>query len=161
MVVAASCSKNFGLYRDRAGCAFVLGAAPERADVMLGQLLGVARANYSSPPAHGAAVVGTILDDAGLRATWRAELDDMRAHMLGLRGTLAASLRARSNGDRFDFIERHRGMFSLIGASPEQVSRLRDEHAVHLVGSGRINIAGLPETEVDRFADALVTVLGR
>jgi aromatic-amino-acid transaminase len=161
MLVAASCSKNFGLYRDRVGCAFVLGASPERADVMLGQLLGVARANYSSPPAHGAAVVGTILDDAGLRAEWQAELDDMRAHMLGLRRTLATSLRARSNSDRFDFVERHRGMFSLIGASPEQVLRLRDEHAVHMVGSGRINIAGLPEAEVDRFADALVTILGR
>jgi aspartate/tyrosine/aromatic aminotransferase len=161
MVVAASCSKNFGLYRDRVGCAFVLGASPERADVMLGQLLGVARANYSSPPAHGAAIVGTILHDAALRAEWRAELDDMRAHMQGLRGMLAASLRSRSNSDRFDFVDRHRGMFSLIGASPEQVARLRDEHAVHVVGSGRINIAALPEAEVDRFADALVTVLGR
>jgi aspartate/tyrosine/aromatic aminotransferase len=161
MVVAASCSKNFGLYRDRVGCAFVLGPSAERADIMLGQLLGVARANYSSPPAHGAAVVGTILDDAALRAEWRAELDDMRAHMLGLRGMLAGSLRARSNSDRFDFLDRHRGMFSLIGASSDQVARLREEHAVHMVGSGRINIAGLPEAEVDRFADALVTVLGR
>jgi aspartate/tyrosine/aromatic aminotransferase len=161
MVVAASCSKNFGLYRDRVGCAFVMGASPERADVMLGQLLGVARANYSSPPAHGAAIVGTILEDAALRAEWRAELDDMRAHMLGLRSMLAASLRARCNSNRFDFIGQHRGMFSLIGASPEQVARLRDEHAVHMVGSGRINIAGLPEAEVDRFADAMIAVLGR
>jgi aspartate/tyrosine/aromatic aminotransferase len=161
MLLATSCSKNFGLYRDRVGCAFVLGATPERADVMLGQLLGAARANYSSPPAHGAAVVGTILDDTALRAQWQAELDDMRAHMLGLRRSLAAGLRARSNTDRFDFLARHRGMFSLIGASPEQVQHLRDEHAVHMVGSGRINIAGLPEAEVDRFADALVTVLGR
>jgi aspartate/tyrosine/aromatic aminotransferase len=161
MVVAASCSKNFGLYRDRVGCAFVLGASPERADVMLGQLLGVARANYSSPPAHGAAIVGAILDDAALRAEWRAELDDMRSHMQGLRRVLAASLRARSNGDRFDFIARHRGMFSLIGATGEQVARLRDEHAVYMVGAGRINIAGLPEAEVDRFADALIAVLGR
>jgi aspartate/tyrosine/aromatic aminotransferase len=161
MVVAASCSKNFGLYRDRVGCAFVLGASPERADVMLGQLLGVARANYSSPPAHGAAIVGAILDDAALRAEWRAELDDMRSHMQGLRRVLAASLRARSNSDRFDFIARHRGMFSLIGATGEQVARLRDEHAVYMVGAGRINIAGLPEAEVDRFADALIAVLGR
>ena len=156
MVVAASCSKNFGLYRDRVGCAFVLGASPERADVMLGQLLGVARASYSSPPAHGAAIVGAILDDAALRAEWRAELDDMRAHMQGLRRMLAASLRARCNGDRFDFLARHRGMFSLIGATGEQVARLRDEHAVYMVGAGRINIAGLPEAEVDRFADALI-----
>ena len=74
---------------------------------------------------------------------------------------LAASLRTRTNGDRFDFLARHRGMFSLLGASPEQVARLRDEHAVYLVGAGRINIAGLPEAEVDRFADALVAVLGR
>jgi aspartate aminotransferase len=161
MLVAASCSKNFGLYRDRVGCAFVLGASPERADVVLGQLLGIARANYSSPPAHGAAVVGAILDDAALRAEWRTELDDMRAHMLGLRHRLAASLRARCNGDRFDFLARHRGMFSLLGAAPEQVARLRDEHAVYLVGAGRINIAGLPEAEVDRFADALIAVLGR
>jgi aromatic-amino-acid transaminase len=161
MLVAASSSKNFGLYRDRVGCAFVLGASPERADVMLGQLLASARANYSSPPAHGAAIVGAILDDAALRATWQAELDDMRAHILGLRRSLAASLRARSNSDRFDFVERHRGMFSLLGASPDQVARLRDEHAVHVVGAGRINIAGLPEAEVDRFADALVSVLDR
>ncbi len=161
MLVAASCSKNFGLYRDRVGCAFVLGASPERADVMLGQLLALARANYSSPPAHGAAVVGAILDEVALRAEWQAELEAMRAHMLGLREMLAASLRARSNGDRFDFLARHRGMFSLLGAAPEQVARLRDEHAIYMVGAGRINIAGLPEAEIDRFADALVTVLGR
>ena len=160
MLVAASCSKNFGLYRDRVGCAFVIGATPERAEVMLGQLLGAARANYSSPPAHGAAVVGTILGDDALRGEWRAELDDMRGHMLGLRAIARFGVRARSNSDRFDFLARHRGMFSLIGASPEQVARLREEHAVHMVGSGRINIAGLPEAEVDRFADALVAVLG-
>ena len=139
----------------------MLGSSPERADVMLGQLVSIARANYSSPPAHGAAIVGAILDDPALRAEWRAELDDMRAHMLGLRRMLAASLRARTNGDRFDFLARHRGMFSLIGAAPEQVARLRDEHAVYMIGSGRINVAGLPEAEVDRFADALVAVLGR
>jgi aromatic-amino-acid transaminase len=128
---------------------------------MLGQLLASARANYSSPPAHGAAIVGAILDDAALRASWRAELADMRAHMLGLRRSLAASLRSRSNSDRFDFVERHRGMFSLIGASPEEVARLRDEHAVYVVGAGRINVAGLPEAEIDRLADALVRVLDR
>jgi aromatic-amino-acid transaminase len=161
MVVAASCSKNFALYRERVGCAFVLGASPERATIMRGQLESVARANDSSPPGHGAAAVGLILADPSLRAAWRSELDDAREHMLGVRQKLAASLRTRTNGDRFDFVGRHRGMFSLIGASPDEVARLREEHAIHLVGSGRINIAGLPEAEVDRFADALIAVLGR
>ncbi len=161
MVVAASCSKNFGLYRERVGCAFVLGGSPERSDLMLGQLLSVARASYSSPPAHGAALVGMILDDAALRADWRAELEEVRAHMLGLRRTLAAGLRARTNSDRHDFIGRHRGMFSLLGMTPVQVARMRDEHAIYMVGAGRINVAGLPEEEVERFADALIAVLGR
>ncbi|HYE00102.1 MAG TPA: amino acid aminotransferase [Alphaproteobacteria bacterium] len=158
MVVAVSCSKNFGLYRERVGAAFVLAANPAQADLAQGQLLGVVRANYSMPPDHGAATVRIILEDAALRAQWEAELDGMRDRMLGLRRSLADSLRRRSNGDAFDYIARHRGMFSLLGTSEEQTRRLREEHAVYVVGGGRINIAGLGEADVDRFADALLAV---
>ncbi|MEM7023157.1 MAG: amino acid aminotransferase, partial [Pseudomonadota bacterium] len=156
MVLASSCSKNFGLYRDRVGCAFLLGSSAERADVMSGQLQSVARANYSNPPAQGAEIVGVILEDDALRAEWISELDTMRDHMLGLRHKLSAELRAKSNSDRFDFLSQHRGMFSLSGVTRELVAQLRDDHAIHMVGSGRLNIAGLPQAEIGRFADALL-----
>jgi aromatic-amino-acid transaminase len=155
LLVAASCSKNFALYRERVGCAFVLGATPEAADLAFANLGNLARANWSMPPDHGAACVREILEDPGLRADWEAELAAMRERITGLRRSLAETLRARANDDGFDFLRAHRGMFSLLGIDAARVVRLREAHAVHCVPDGRINVAGLNAAGVRRLADAL------
>ena len=133
MVVASSCSKNVGLYRERTGCAFVLAGSEAGADKARSQLFKVARASYSMPPDHGAAIVATILEDEALRASWESELDSMRERMLELRRKTADALRLKTNSDRFDFVAEHRGMFSLMGTTPEQVDRLREDWGVYMV----------------------------
>jgi len=158
MLLAASCSKNFGLYRDRVGAAFAIASAPNLTAVARGNLAMLNRLTYSFPPDHGAKVVEIILSDRALRADWTAELEGMRQTMLGLRTGFAEALRRATNSDRFDFVARHRGMFSLIGASPEQVAKLRAEHGVYLVGDSRINVAGLPAQGLDKLAAAIAAV---
>ncbi|MBR0797071.1 aspartate/tyrosine/aromatic aminotransferase [Bradyrhizobium jicamae] len=159
MVVASSCSKNFAVYRDRVGAAMVLARNVAQADIAISHMLAAARALYSMPPDHGAAAVRIVLDDAALRSDWRAELEDMRQRMLRLRVAFADALRRQSNSDRFDFIAEHRGMFSRLGLTEAQINRLRDEHAVYMVGDSRINVAGLPEARLDDLAKAIVSVL--
>jgi aspartate aminotransferase len=116
------------------------------------------RQNFSFPPDHGARVVTTILEDAALRQDWENELEAVRAGMLKLRTDLAGELRQRTNSDRFDFIADHRGMFSRIGATPEQVEMLRDKHGIYMVGDSRMNIAGLNAKTVPILAEAVVSV---
>jgi aromatic-amino-acid transaminase len=159
MVVAASCSKNFAVYRDRVGAAMVMARNGAEADIALGQMLAAARTMYSMPPDHGAAAVRIVLEDPALRAGWQAELEDMRLRMLRLRVAFAEALRRQSNSDRFDFIADHRGMFSRLGLTEAQVERLRAEHGVYMVGDSRINVAGLPENGMERLAKAIVSVL--
>lgn len=159
MVVAASCSKNFAVYRDRVGAAMVLARNGAEADVAMGQMLSAARTMYSMPPDHGAAAVRMVLEDPGLRADWEAELEEMRQRMLRLRVAFAEVLRRQSNSDRFDFIADHRGMFSRLGLSEPQVERLRAEHGIYMVGDSRINVAGLPENGLEKLAKAIVSVL--
>lgn len=155
-IIAASCSKNFGVYRERAG--LLMAVAPEAnvRPVTQGTLAFLNRQNYSFPPDHGARVVTMILTDPALRQDWQDELEEVRLSMLNLRSQLAEELRRRSNSDRFDFIARHRGMFSRIGASPEQVVRMRDENGIYMVGDGRINIAGLNGQTVPVLAKAML-----
>jgi len=159
MVVAASCSKNFAVYRDRVGAAMVMTANAAQADIASSQMLAGARTLYSMPPDHGAAAVRMVLQDPALRADWQAELEEMRQRMLSLRQRFAEALRRQSNSDRFDFIAGHRGMFSRLGLTESQVQRLREEHAVYMVGDSRINVAGLPENGLDELAKAVVSVL--
>lgn len=159
MVVASSCSKNFAVYRDRVGAAMILAKNGAEADVAMSQMLAAARALYSMPPDHGAAAVRMVLEDAGLKADWEAELEEMRLRMLKLRVAFAEALRRQSNSDRFDFVASHRGMFSRLGLTEAQVERLRAEHAVYMVGDSRINVAGLPEDGMDDLAKAIVSVL--
>lgn len=154
MLIAASCSKNFALYRDRTGVAIALGDSPKSTQAVEANLKTLMRISISMPPDHGAAVVRTILTDPELRGVWEKELSAMRGRMLTLRESLTEALRARTNSDRFDFIAAHRGMFSLVGATPEQVQALRDEHGVYLIGDSRMNIAGLKEDRIDMIADA-------
>ncbi len=159
MVVAVSCSKNFSVYRERTGVAIVIGRNAAEADISLSQLGSVGRRMYSMSPDHGAAVVRTVLEDATLRSEWHAELSDMRERMLALRTGLADALRRQSNSDRFDFLATHRGMFSRLGLTLEQVQRLRSEHAIYMVDDSRINVAGLPDERLEHVAAAIVSVL--
>ena len=158
VLIAASCSKNFGIYRERTGILIAL-TDPARKAVVQGNLNFLNRQNYSFPPDHGARVVTMILNDPTLRADWMAELEDVRLHMLTLRQTLADALRLATNSDRFDFIADHRGMFSRLGLSPQQVLTLRDSHGIYMVGDSRINLAGLNARTVPVLAAAIAAVV--
>ncbi|ETD82871.1 aromatic amino acid aminotransferase [Rhodobacter capsulatus YW1] len=155
VMIAASCSKNFGIYRERTGCLLVLSDAASK-DVTQGTLAYLNRQNYSFSPDHGARLVTMVLTDPTLRAEWMTELEEVRKGMLGLREQLAAELRQLSNSDRFDFVARHRGMFSRLGASPEQVEKMRVDNAIYMVGDSRLNIAGLNAKTVPILARAII-----
>ncbi|ARJ68763.1 aromatic amino acid transaminase [Paracoccus contaminans] len=155
-LVAASCSKNFGIYRERTGVLLAKVEGRAARDLAAGTMAFLNRQTYSFPPDHGARIVQTILDDAALAADWRAELEEVRLGMLSLRRQLAGEMRSLTGTNRFDFIEHHRGMFSRLGATPAQVQRIRDEHAIYMVGDSRLNIAGLNEGSVPVLARALV-----
>lgn len=159
MVVAASCSKNFAVYRDRVGAAMVLAKDGAQGDIAISNMLSAARAIYSMPPDHGAAAVRIVLEDDALRSDWESELNAMRERMLRLRVELADALRLQSNSSRFDFLAQHRGMFSRLGLTPQQVERLRVEHGIYMVDDSRINVAGLPEGKMTELAKAIVSVL--
>jgi aromatic-amino-acid transaminase len=157
-IIAASCSKNFGIYRERTGLLMAVSQDAGAHKVNQGNLAYLNRQNYSFPPDHGARLVTMVLTDDALRAEWAAELEEMRNGMLGLRQQLAAELQRLSGSDRFSFIGQHRGMFSRLGATPEQVERLREEHAIYLVGDSRLNIAGLNKESVPILAKAMIDV---
>ncbi len=159
MLLAYSCSKNFGLYRDRAGMISVLARDARQAGIAVSQMNAIARGIWSMPPAHGAAVVATILAIESLRRDWVDEVDAMRGRLNAMRELLAARLHAAAPGHDFGFIARERGMFSFLGVSPEQVRRLRDEHSVYLVDSSRIAVTGVTPANVDRLAAAVAAVL--
>jgi len=159
MVVAASCSKNLGLYRERVGAAMLVGKNEESAQRAFGQLTSVIRSNYSMPPDHGANATEIVLSDNTLGPIWKDELESMRQRMVGLRTAFSNALRKRSNSDRFDYITEQKGMFSRLPLRPEHIEKLRDEHAIYIVGDGRINVAGLPEEGLDALADAICTVM--
>lgn len=157
MVIATSCSKNFGLYRERTGAAILVGENLQEAQKAKGRILNLARSTYTMPPDHGAALVSTILNDASLTQTWKQELSEMQQRLLALRAGLVSEVHALGS-DQFDFIQQHKGMFSVTGLSPEQITRLRDDYAIYAVGDGRINIAGLQEQHLGYLAQALVAV---
>ena len=159
VLIAASCSKNFGIYRERTGVLIAL-TQPDRKAVVQGNLNFLNRQNYSFPPDHGARLVTMILQDDALRADWKSELEDVRLNMLSLRQSLADALRRATNSDRFDFVATHRGMFSRLGLSEAQVNVLREEHGIYMVGDSRINIAGLNARTVPILAAAIASVAG-
>ena len=156
MVIAASCSKNFGVYRERTGLLMSIASEPRAKASAQATMAYLNRQNFSFPPDHGARVVTMILEDAELRRDWEAELEAVRNGMLKLRTELAGELRQRTNSDRFDFIADHRGMFSRIGATPEQVEMLREKNGIYMVGDSRMNIAGLNAETVPILAEAIV-----
>ncbi|MEM6465640.1 MAG: amino acid aminotransferase [Pseudomonadota bacterium] len=155
LLIAASCSKNFGLYRDRVGVALVMSQNAEVRDLAKGALASLNRLTFSFPPDHGAKVVEIILSDPELTADWKAELEEMRLRMYQLRSDLADALRRETNTDQFDFVASHRGMFSRLGLPTDQVIKLREEHGIYMVGDSRVNIAGLPADDLDGLAKAI------
>jgi aromatic-amino-acid transaminase len=153
-VIAVSEAKTFGIYRERVGALFVKTAEKARAAVM-SNLAAIARANYSMPPDHGAAIVREVLGDDALRQSWRDELDGIRAHIKRTRMALAE---ARVNSLPMHLIAAQKGMFSTLPLSEAQVVTLREQHAIYMSDSGRINVAGLREADVPRFVEALKAV---
>lgn len=154
-LIAASCSKNFGIYRERTGILMMIANDADKG-VAQGTLAFLNRQNFSFPPDHGARLVTMILNDDALRADWMAELEEVRLSMLGLREQLAQALQQRAGSDRFGFLAQHRGMFSRLGATPEQVKVMRESHGIYMVGDSRLNIAGLNADSVPVLADAII-----
>jgi aromatic-amino-acid transaminase len=156
VLIAASCSKNFGIYRERTGILMAVMQEARLRTLTQANLAYLNRQTYSFPPDHGARLVSMVLTDDALRADWQAELEDVRKGMLRLREQLAGELQRLSGSDRFGFIAQHRGMFSRLGATPEQVERLRADHGIYMIGDSRINIAGLNDKTVPILAKALI-----
>lgn len=154
-LIAASCSKNFGIYRERTGILMLVANGTDKA-IAQGTLNFLNRQNYSFPPDHGARLVTMILNDDALRTDWMAELEEMRTGMLDLREQLAKELEQRSGSNRFGFLAQHRGMFSRLGAAPELVVKMREDSGIYMVGDSRMNIAGLNAETVPVLADAIV-----
>jgi aromatic-amino-acid transaminase len=149
-LVAQSCDKNFGVYRERTGNLFVKGTSAANADVILGNLVQLSRTMWSMPPDHGAAVARIVLDDPALAADWRAELGEMCARIRSLRARLAAF------DPRLAYIDEQNGMFSMLPLSEEAVLALREERGIYMANSGRFNVVGLSDENVDVFARAVV-----
>ena len=155
-LIAGSCSKNFGVYRERTGILMAISRDAAGQPHAQQTLQFLNRQNYSFPPDHGARVVTTILTDPDLRADWEAELEETRNTMLALRQQLADELKRLTNSDRFSFLADHRGMFSQLGTTPEMVEKLRADHGIYMVSDSRMNIAGLNEKTVPILARAIV-----
>ena len=156
VLIAASCSKNFGVYRERTGILMAVTKVADERALTQQNMSYLNRQNFSFPPDHGARVVTMILTDPELRADWEAELEEVRLGMLDLRKQLADELRRLSNSDRFDFLATHRGMFSRLGTSPEIVEKLRADHGIYMVGDSRMNIAGLKTNTIPILAKAII-----
>ncbi|MDB6091143.1 MAG: maspC [Gammaproteobacteria bacterium] len=159
VTVAVSCSKNFGLYRERTGALHVINETPAAADAVLTQLVRIARSIYSMPPDHGAAIVHEILANDGLRKLWADEVGVMRKRIQGLRHEAVRHLKLTCPRRDFGFIETQRGMFSYLGVNVEQVRELQARHHVYMTDDSRINIAGLRRENLEYFAQAVAQVL--
>ena len=157
-LIAASCSKNFGIYRERTGILMAISPSASLQAVTQDNMAFLNRQNFSFPPDHGARLVTMILGDDSLRSTWATELEQTRLGMLGLRQHLSDELRQRTNSDRFDFLATHRGMFSRLGVSAEAVEKIRTDFGIYMIGDSRINIAGLNAQTVPILANALAQI---
>jgi len=160
LLLAVSCSKNFGLYKERAGALVAICRNGTTAAAVATHQARIARRMYSMPPDHGAAVAARVLGEPGLRAQWQQEVAAMVARMKSLRALLQSRLESRRPGHDFGWLTRQRGMFSLLGLDEQGLARLRSEFHVYVPPDGRINVAGISTDNVDRIADAVVTLLG-
>ena len=158
-LVATSYSKNFGLYRERVGALTVVGQQSHATAAVLSHLKQCIRTNYSNPPAHGAGIVDTVLHDTTLRQQWEQEVAGMRDRINGTRRLFVQTMKQHAPQHDFSFIERQRGMFSFSGLTADQVARLRSDYSIYIVGSGRINVAGITPANVQRLCQAIAEVL--
>jgi aspartate/tyrosine/aromatic aminotransferase len=159
LLVAVSCSKNFGLYRERAGTLHIVAESAKAADAALSQQVAIARRLYSMPPDHGAALVGQILGDEALRTSWQREVGEMRERIVALRRELVRQLQVHCASRDFSFIVAQRGLFSFLGVTPEQARALRTDHHVYMTEDSRINVAGLRDENIEYFARSVAKVL--
>lgn len=159
MIVSSSCSKNFGLYKDRVGSLSIIAKDGTTSGYVRSQTMNIVRTMYSMPPDHGAAVVSHILNNAPLRDDWLVELTEMRDRLKEMRALLGAALREKASDHDFSHIERANGMFCFVGISTEQVERLKSEFAVYMVNSSRINVAGITQGNVEHLASSIAAVL--
>ncbi|MCI0492666.1 MAG: aspartate/tyrosine/aromatic aminotransferase [Planctomycetes bacterium] len=158
LIVCSSFSKNFGLYCERVGALTIIAKDKRAADTVQSQVKVCIRSNYSNPPAHGAELVTTILNDAELRGLWEQEVAGMRGRINGMRELLVKTLQAKGVPGDYSFITRQRGMFSFSGLTPPQVETLKQKYAIYIVGSGRINVAGITSENVEPLCDAIAEV---
>ncbi|MDC8831209.1 amino acid aminotransferase [Alteromonas gilva] len=159
VIIAASCSKNFGLYRERVGLAAIVTADTKTKSIAQAQIQNVARGIYSMPPSYGGALVDIILSDVALKQEWQSEVNEMRNRMRTLRSLLVDKLSEYGAQKDFSFVNQQKGMFSFLCISPEQVQKMRSEHSVYFVDSSRVNIAGISLSNVDDMAKAMVSVI--
>jgi aspartate/tyrosine/aromatic aminotransferase len=159
LLVASSFSKNFGLYNERIGALTVVAATEPAAQSVLSHVKQAIRANYSNPPAHGAAIVTTVLSDPALRAEWENEVAEMRERINTMRHLFVETLNEKGAARDFSFIARQRGMFSFSGLDAAQVQALRDRYGIYIVGGGRINVAGMTEANMDYLCTAIAELL--
>jgi aspartate aminotransferase len=155
-LIAASCSKNFGIYRERTGLLMAVSQNAGARKLHQDTLAFLNRQNYSFPPDHGARLVTMILSDDALRADWQSELEEVRLSMLNLRQQLAEELQRLSGSDRFGFLAQHRGMFSRLGTTPDKVEAMREKNGIYMVGDSRMNIAGLNARTIPVLARAII-----
>ncbi|KZN14446.1 amino acid aminotransferase [Marinomonas sp. TW1] len=159
MMIASSFSKNFGLYNERVGALTIVCETSEQAESAFTQIKRCIRTNYSNPPSHGSAVVAEILNDAELYALWESELDTMRTRIHEMRSLFVNTLRAKGVEQDFSFISQQQGMFSFSGLTPDQVNQLRNEFGIYIVGSGRINVAGMTHDNMAPLCEAIAQVI--
>ena len=161
ILIASSFSKNFGLYNERVGALTLVAETSEQASASFTQIKRAARTNYSNPPAHGAAIVTEILSDKALRSLWEMELQSMRTRIHEMRSLFVSTLRAKGVEQDFSFISKQQGMFSFSGLNPEQVAQLRKQYAIYIVGSGRINVAGMTHENMEPLCKAITEILNQ
>src|SRR3954464_8016659 len=159
LIVCSSFSKNFGLYCERVGALTILAADKVAADKVQSQIKVCIRSNYSNPPAHGAELVVAVLSEPELRNMWEKEVAQMRGRINGMRELLVKTLKAKGVPGDYSFITRQRGMFSFSGLTPPQVDALMTKHAIYIVGSGRINVAGITDENIGPLCDAIAEVV--
>lgn len=158
LVIAASCSKNFGLYRERVGAVGLVAAKPSQALAVRSHFMAIVRGIYSMPPDHGAAIAGEILQNAALTHMWLAELTEMRARIERLRGEFSHIMRASLQSPRFDFVEHQRGMFSFLGLNQHEVSELAKRFGIYMLQSSRMSIAGLSSGSINYVCASIAEI---
>jgi aspartate/tyrosine/aromatic aminotransferase len=158
-VLCSSYSKNFGLYSERVGAVMVINESPDGKEATLSQLKQTVRANYSNPPRHGAATVAMILGDPELRKAWEGEVDTMRDRITSMRKQFVHGMKAATSIRDFSFLLAQKGMFSYTGLTPLQADWLKKERAIYLVGTGRINVAGISPSNLPRLCQSIADCL--